>query len=283
MAVFGLPRAAFGAAWWTDARVWFAVATAAALGAALRVCVRLPARGAAVVRAAQFASVLPLAALTLATGGDDLPVLALCLLALAWCAAGRFTAAGVAVGAAAALKLFAWPVLVVLVVLALVRRRVGRFAAGGLGVPLVTLAPTLVVDPGGLVENVLRFPLGRGLVQSPAQSPFPGRLIAVGLPDGRVVAAALLAATAAAIAVQLIRRPPRTAASATLVSGYGVLAAILLMPSTRFGYLLYPAALLAVAPALRPRAGAGPDATSASGGPVAALPGDEVAVPTAAT
>src|SRR5258706_10683662 len=27
MALFGLPRAAFGPAWWTDARVWFAVVT----------------------------------------------------------------------------------------------------------------------------------------------------------------------------------------------------------------------------------------------------------------
>ena len=45
---------------------------------------------------------------------------------------------------------------------------------------------------------------------------------------------------AAAIAVRLVRNPPRTAAAAALVSGYGLLAAILLMPTTRFGYLLYP-------------------------------------------
>jgi hypothetical protein len=36
-----------------------------------------------------------------------------------------------------------------------------------------------------------------------------------------------------------------------LISGYGLLAAILLMPSTRFGYLLYPIALLAWVPAFR--------------------------------
>lgn len=35
-----------------------------------------------------------------------------------------------------------------------------------------------------------------------------------------------------------------------LICGYGLLAAILLMPSTRFGYLLYPLALLTWAPAL---------------------------------
>ncbi|MCI4067124.1 hypothetical protein MRQ36_32975, partial [Micromonospora sp. R77] len=87
-------------------------------------------------------------------------------------------------------------------------------------------------------------------VTSPAQSPFPGHLIATALPAGRVVAAALLVAAGVAIAVRLLRRPPRTAATTALICGYGLLAAILLMPSTRFGYLLYPLALLVWAPAL---------------------------------
>ncbi|PZG03052.1 hypothetical protein C1I95_34100, partial [Micromonospora craterilacus] len=43
---------------------------------------------------------------------------------------------------------------------------------------------------------------------------------------------------------------PRTAPAAALVCGYGLLAAILLMPTTRFGYLLYPIAFLLWAPAL---------------------------------
>jgi hypothetical protein len=47
-----------------------------------------------------------------------------------------------------------------------------------------------------------------------------------------------------------VRRPPRTAAAAAVICGYGLLAAILLMPTTRFGYLLYPAAFLVWAPAL---------------------------------
>jgi hypothetical protein len=101
------------------------------------------------------------------------------------------------------------------------------------------------------VENVLRFPLGRGVVTSPAQSPFPGYLIASALPAGRVIAAALLVAAGLTFAVRLVRRPPHTAASAALICGYGLLAAIALMPSTRFGYLLYPIVFLAWAPALR--------------------------------
>jgi hypothetical protein len=151
---------------------------------------------------------------------------------------------------AGALKLFAWPVAVVLVCWAVTRRAGLRAAVGALGLPVLALLPVLLVDRDALVENVLRFPLGHGLVTSPAQSPFPGHLIATALPAGRVIAAALLVAVGLAIAVRLWRRPPRTAAATALICGYGLLAAILLMPSTRFGYLLYPVALLVLAPAL---------------------------------
>jgi hypothetical protein len=280
MALFGLPRALAGPAWWTDARVWFALATAVALALAVLALTASPTRsprsrdsgpalptfapdnrkiaaetGAAetAVRALQAATVLPVCALTLATGGDDLPVLALCLLALALCARDRFGAAGVAAGLAGALKLFAWPVTLVLLVLALARGgacALGRFAAGALGLPLLALVPALLVDAGALVDNVIRFPLGDALVTSPAQSPFPGYLTAQYLPGGRAVAAFLLLATGVAIAVRLARRPPRTAAAAAALCAVGLLAAILLMPSTRFGYLLYPAALAVWVPAL---------------------------------
>ncbi|GAA4678257.1 glycosyltransferase 87 family protein [Phytohabitans rumicis] len=249
MALFGLPRALVGDVWWTDARIWFAVVTIAALGLAASMLQG----GDALLRAMQLTAVLPLVPLTMATGGDDVPVLALCLLALALCAAGRYGAAGLAVGSAAALKLFAWPVVLVLLVHALTagRRSAARLAAGAIGLPVAALLPALLVDPTAFVDNVIRFPLGEGVVTSPAQSPFPGYLIASNLPGGRVIAGALLAAAGVAIAVWLARRPPRTAAAATIVCGYGLLAAILLMPSTRFGYLLYPVAFLAWAPALR--------------------------------
>jgi len=249
MALFGLPRAVAGDAWWTDARVWFAVLAGAALIAGLR---QINDR----VRPLQAATVLPVCALTLATGGDDLPVLTLSLLALALCTRVRFTAAGLAIGVAAALKLFAWPVAAVLLVHALTRGKpiAARFAAGAVGLPVAAMIPPALVDFGAFVENVIRFPLGHGLVGSPAQSPFPGHLIADGVPGGPVIAAALLAAAALAIAVALLRRPPRSASAAAFFCGYGLLAAILLMPSTRFGYLLYPVAFLVWAPALGARA-----------------------------
>ncbi|MEV1145096.1 glycosyltransferase 87 family protein, partial [Micromonospora sp. NPDC049799] len=203
-----------------------------------------------VLRGVQAATVLPVCALTLATGGDDLPVLALCLLALAYAAVDRPGRAGIAVGLAGALKLFAWPVALVLIVWGLTRRAGLRVAAGALGLPAAALLPVLLVDRDALVENVLRFPLGHGLVTSPAQSPFPGHLIATALPAGRAIAAGLLLAAGLAIAVRLARRPPRDAATVALICGYGLLAAILLMPSTRFGYLLYPLAFLVWASAI---------------------------------
>jgi hypothetical protein len=264
MAVFGLPRAAFGDFWWTDARVWFALVTAGALILAVRLLPQSSVR----VRAVQVATVFPICALTLATGGDDLPVLALCLLALALVGAGRYGWAGVAAGAAGAMKPFAFPVIAVLAALAIAAllraRRASaedgdqtdgaarwRLLFGAVGLPLVVLVPPALVGLDGFVENVLRFPFGHGVVESPAQSPFPGYLIAQHLPAGHVLATGLLVAVAAAFGVRLLRRPPRTATDAALLSGLGLLAAILLMPTTRFGYLLYPAAFLVWAPALR--------------------------------
>lgn len=273
MALFGLPRAVAGDQWWTDARIWFALATLAALAGAVavlrgpgRATVRRASRAgtattpppdpgldATLVRAVQLSTVLPVCALTLATGGDDLPVLALCLLALAFSAAGRYGRAGLAIGAAAALKLFAWPVGLVLLVHAATRgrRAATRLAGGGLGLPLLALVPPLLVNPGALVHNVVVFPLGGALVSSPAQSPLPGHLIATTVPAGQAVAAALLLLAGAAIAVHLVRRPPRTVTAPALICGYGLLLGIALMPSTRFGYLLYPIALLAWVPPLR--------------------------------
>ncbi|MEV4412446.1 glycosyltransferase 87 family protein [Catellatospora sp. NPDC049609] len=244
MAVFGLPRAVFGVAWWTDARVWFALVTALAVLLAARLLRDgTPAQDALLVRAAQAASVLPLCALTIATGGDDLPVLALCLLAFACAARGRFGWSGLAMGAAAAMKLLAWPVALVLGAYAVVRRSTGRYAAGAAGLPVLALVPALLVEPAAFVENVVRFPTGHGLVTSPAASPLLGWLIARHVPGGRTVALVLLLLAGLAIGLWLLRRPPRDAGTAALITATGLLAAIILMPSTRFGYLLYPAAL----------------------------------------
>jgi hypothetical protein len=299
MAVFGLPRAVLGSFWLTDARIWFGLATVACLVTGYRLLAGffVPAR---LLRILQAVTVLPLCALTLATGGDDIPVLALSLLAFAYAARDRWTAAGVAIGLAGALKLFAWPVAVVLLVLAW-RRSSSRFRLGvgapvraglaaparaglaaparaglaapvrfglpALGIPILVLVPALLIDAGAFVENVIRFPGGNGLVTSPAQSPLLGRVIATTVPGGHAIALGLLVASGLAIAVWLIRRPPRTAADAALVSAVGLTAAIVLNPTTRFGYLLYPVAYVATWYGLSGAGAGSPDAGAT--GPVA--------------
>jgi hypothetical protein len=155
------------------------------------------------------------------------------------------------VGAAAALKLFAWPVVVVLAVHALSQRRLSRFLLGAAGLPVITAIPALGRGPAATLENVVAFPFGHGVVNSPAASPLPGWLIATYVPGGRVVTVVLLALVALAVAGYLVRRPPADAADAAMVAGVAVLVLMLFLPSTRFGYLLYPVALLAWAPALR--------------------------------
>ncbi|MEV0267336.1 glycosyltransferase 87 family protein [Hamadaea sp. NPDC050747] len=255
MAIAGLPRALGGIAWWTDARVIMALLSSAAVAAAWLLLDRqgITRFGTeAPLRALQAVTILPLAALTLATGGDDVPVLALSLLACALASRNRWAAAGLAIGCAGALKLTAWPVAVVLGLVALVRHRrsLTRYALGAAGIPLLVLVPTVLINGRAVVENVIRFPLGHGLVRSPAASPLPGQLLTAYLPDGRQIAIALLLLTAAAIALSLIRQPPASVPRAALISATGLLLAILLLPATRFGYLLYPVALAAWAPVL---------------------------------
>jgi glycosyl transferase family 87 len=247
MAVFGLPHALFGNYWWTDARIYFGLVTAAALGYA----VSLLRRDGRLVRAMQMATVLPLCALTLATGGDDIPVLALCLLSMTLVWRERFGWAGVAIGAAAAMKLFAWPVLVVLAVFAWRR----AFLVPATAIPVLAMLPSVLLDARAVVENVISFPTGHGLVVSPAASPLVGYLLAQHVPGGRILALALLGVAAAAIGAYLLWRRPRSVAAVATICAVGLLVAILLMPSTRFGYLLYPVAFAFWAPCLKDRFG----------------------------
>ena len=253
MSLFGLPRAGFGDHWWTDARIWFAAATIAALVWTLRLLSGLVAPP-GLVLVAQSVAVLPICTLTLATGGDDLPVVTLALLALACSARHHWTAAGIAIGLAGSLKLFAVPIALVLLVLVwhtAPRPARWRFTVGAVGLPALAMLPAVLVAPSAFVENVLRFPAGHGLVTSPAQSPLPGRLIASSVPGGRTIALALLVLAGLAIAWWLLRRPPADTRAAALVITVGLTAAIMLIPSTRFGYLLYPAAFAALWWALR--------------------------------
>lgn len=256
MALFGLPRALDASTgWWSDARIWFALVAFGLIAGALALAGGMNA--AARVRALQFTLAAPPVALAMSVGGDDAPVLALCLLGVVLAARHRDGTTGAVMGLACALKLIALPVAVALAAHVATRGRVPlrHYAAAAVTVPAVALLPALLRDATAVAENTVLFPLGVGLVTSPAESPLPGYLIATYLPGGRMLAIGLLLAAGAMIAYRLWRRPPATAAAAAAISGWGLLAAMLLMTATRYGYLLYPLALLVWAYALRPVSG----------------------------
>jgi hypothetical protein len=244
MTVLGLPRALLGDAALTDARVAFAVASVLIIVLAFAVLgwPRVP------VAAAQLAAISPLTLLTMSVAGDDLPVIALIVLAVALVHRGRPGWAGVVCAVVVTMKLTALPALVVLAVAVLAYRGGGRGLAIFLGTTVAASAmivvPVLLVDPASFTEHVILYPAGLGQAGSPAQSPLPGHLIAGLGPVGHAVSLALLATAACAIVAWLFLRPPRDPADATLRIATGLGAAIILAPATRWGYLVYPLALL---------------------------------------
>jgi hypothetical protein len=259
MALFGLPHALFGGTAFGDARVWFCAAFLACMFFAARlsgrraaagIAVRLPGLGGDAVTtegAVLLLAAFPAVALPLAVGGVDLPVIGLMCLGLALAGrGGSGTAAGLAMGAAAALKWTAWPLLPV--GLALLAVTAGRRAAVRAGIVAVLVAavavvPVALADPHAFVEHVVMFPLGQGDTRSPATSPLPGYLLATYVPGGSVLALAGLASAAVAVAVSLVVRPPRTVAAAADRLAVGLGLAMCLIPATRFGYLVYPLVL----------------------------------------
>ncbi|MCC9156572.1 glycosyltransferase 87 family protein [Streptomyces parvulus] len=228
MAVFGvLPG---------DARWW--------LGGVFAVCLA----GVGLSRAALLAC--PLVALPFAVGGVDLPVVGLMCLGVVLAGRGRPGRAGLALGAAAALKWTAWPALpvaLVLVTAARGGRSALRYAATGSGTAAAVVLPFVLIDPAGFQRNVVAFPLGLTSAASPAESPLPGRLLASYVPGGTVIALVLLAAAALLTGVSLVLRPPGTVPAAAARLALGLALATALMPATRFGYLVYPLVLGALA------------------------------------
>ncbi|MFJ3748436.1 hypothetical protein [Streptomyces sp. t99] len=253
MAVFGLPDAVAGPGPLTDPRLWMGAAFLGAFALALPAGSRsAPLR---------WIAACPLVALPLAVGGVDLPVAGLMCLGLALAGQGRAGAAGLVLGAAAALKWTAWPAIpVALALLAATSRSAGRPADRGEGrrpadraaarcglVALLTAAalvlPAALRDPGAFRAHVVDFPLGLTDAVSSAASPLPGHLLATHVPGGRTLALLLLGVSALLIALSLLVRPPATTANAAARLALGLLLAIAFMPASRFGYLVHPLVL----------------------------------------
>jgi hypothetical protein len=250
MAIFGLPAAAGlqGAA--GNPRLWMGITAAAALAAAFRLV-----KPGSALRSTAFAFGSPVLALPLMTGLTDLPVLALLSLTLAGTAAGprrrRVQLAGaIALGAACAIKATAWPALPVIAAMLAVRdggRAATRFvvAAGITTTALVAAtAPAAVTAPAALFQNTVLFPLGMTRHQTEADSPLPGHLIAATGPAGRWVAIGLLCAVGLALGASLVARPPADTQAAAWRLAVSLAVLFTLAPASRWGYFVYPAALL---------------------------------------
>ena len=245
MAVFGVPQALFGHGLLTDPRVWFGIVFVVVFAVALRV-----AGAKDCVRWALLLTVSPIIAFELCVGGTDVPMVAfMCLgFALLW-RPGRSNAVagGLALGIASSMKATAWPALAVAFALLYVRdgqREARRFTAWALAVVAVIVGPFAVLRFGALVKNTILFPLGLASVKSQAASPLLGHVLAQTGPLGHTIVVIALIGSGVAIAASLVIRPPRDVPAATWRLVIGLSAMFILAPSTRFGYFIYPAALV---------------------------------------
>ena len=241
MVVFGFSSGSKVEARLTDARIQFLLFTVIVTVIALS---RMRPPTDARTRSLQALTVLPTAALPLATGGDDMPVVALMLLGLVALQRRRPVLAGLALGAASTLKFTAWPVVFLALFAATDRERrraVGPLRRGGGRTGGPGGVPVALHNPSAFVDNVIRFPLGLAGVASPAASALPGHILVSAFRASTAPTWSLVGVVGLAVLARLlVRRPPRDAAAVARLTGWVMLVAILLAPATRVGYLLYP-------------------------------------------
>ena len=277
LAIFGFPTSWWGTHWWTDVRLYLLPATVLVL-----LLTWLLAHKPAIPESALLLLVaVPPVTMNFVAAGIDALLVALLLL----CAVAAFhdkpataALAGLAGGIALGMKLTALPVvLVVLIALAYqwgaarrphtahpaahpaarsAERSAERSAAHPaaqfavftvvlLAVTLAAYIPFYLKNPDAMVENIIHYPSGSAAVTSSAQGGTPGQLIAATGPVGVWIARALLFLAGIALVVWMVKRPPSTLVRTLWICAVGLTAAMLLMPASRFGYLIYPAVLAA--------------------------------------
>ncbi|HET8990788.1 MAG TPA: glycosyltransferase 87 family protein [Acidimicrobiales bacterium] len=242
MGVFGLPSATTHEEnGLTDARIIMTLMTLATSAVALAL---LRARAEQKLRVAQVLIALPSGALFLSTGGDDMPILALSLLAVAALQRRQVNLAGVALGLAAAMKLTAWPLAAGALLVA--RDREGRAAwpriVAWVGViVLATTLPFAVRNPAAFMANVFAFPLGLAGVTSPAASALPGHVLTTWEPVlGHVLAPATFVVGGVFFARYLRRHQPLSLSQLLGVLAVAFAVVICVASATRIGYVIYP-------------------------------------------
>jgi hypothetical protein len=252
MAVFGLPRALGLTGLLADPRLWLAAVSIALIWAAFGVAA--PHRHCdscrrSVTLSTMFVTASPVIAFPLAVGITDPPVIALMFLALALITRPTVYRAALALGVACAMKATAWPAVPVFG--AMLAARAAKSAWRFIGITIVVAgvlsaatAPAALANPYAFLQNTVLFPLGLSKHKTPAASPLPGHLLASTGMAGHWVAVGLLAAAGLGFAVSLIIRPPADARAAAWRLALGLAAMFTLAPATRWGYFVYPLALV---------------------------------------
>jgi len=242
MSVFGLPSAdTHLGSGLTDARIVMTLMTLLTSSAALLL---LKASREKKIRVAQVLLALPTGALFLSTGGDDMPILALLLLAVALLERRSSNAAGLSLGIAAAMKLTAWPLAAGALLVA--KTKDGRsawfkIAAWVTAIVVVTVVPFVVKAPFAFFSNVFAFPLGLAGVASPAASALPGHILTTWwAPFGHI-----LAPLTFLVGGYFVARYARAHWPISLSRLLGILSVIFTVmicvaSATRVGYVIYP-------------------------------------------
>lgn len=255
MEIFGLPGAAGLRGLAGDPRLWTSLFTLALLALALGIMARdNPLRckecRTEVTRQTAFALASPVFAFPLALGITDPPIITLLFVTLACAYRGWLMRAGLALGAACAMKYTAWPALPVLLTMLLAQRAsslAARFTSMTLGASAalaLIAAPAAMAAPDAVLQNTVAFPLGLAKHRTPAESPLPGHLLASMGNAGHYASVGLLVAAAVAFLVWLCMRPPRDARGVAVRLIVAYTAMFSLAPATRWGYFAYPLGLL---------------------------------------
>jgi hypothetical protein len=249
MLTFGIPRTVAGHVTWADARVWFTIVS---LAVAVSSLVRMQTTPAARVRAFQVLFALPTGALLLATGGVDIPVLALLLAIAVLAERGETGGAGIVGGLALATKqtsLLVLPFIALAIPDGPARRR--HLVTTALVGAAFTL-PFALWDVRAFVEDAVLFPLGAGHGVSAAQTPTLGSLLLDLFPSQRVlITAVLVLLILGVVAALLLSSRGSSMAQALTRAADAFLVACALAPAARVGYLVYPGNLLVWAFAFR--------------------------------
>lgn len=242
MGLFGLPSAeTHQSKGLTDARIVMSLMTLLAGLSALALMRASPEKK---IRVAQVLLALPSGALFLATGGDDMPILALMLLGTVALQRRRSNLAGISLGLAAAMKLTAWPLAIGALLVARDendRHSWRRLTMWMLAIVLVTVVPFVVRSPWAFMSNVFAFPLGLAGIASPAASPLPGHILTtLWSPLGHVLAPATLLVGGYYGARYVKRHRPLGLSQLLGLLSVTFAVMICVASATRIGYVIYP-------------------------------------------